>query len=297
MAKSSKKQVGKGIKALLANIEKSEKTGIPIRRDNNNQPGVIRELNIDAIEVNPFQPRTEFNPEDLEDLIQSIKIHGIIQPIAVRKLNANKYQIISGERRWRAAKNNKLKTIPVHIIEADDQEMLEIALLENLQRADLNPMEIAISFQRLIDDCSLTHEQLSERIGKKRSSISNYLRLLKLSPSVQEAIKGQLISMGHAKVLAGLEHIEQQTAILGLIIRDDLSIRATETLIKSKMTASPSHKRETRKDPMIAKITEDLYAHFGSKVTIKRSKSGAGVIKISFQSDDEFNDVIDTILS
>jgi len=175
--------------------------------------------------------------------------------------------------------------------------MLEIALLENLQRADLNPMEIAISFQRLIDDCSLTHEQLSERIGKKRSSISNYLRLLKLSPSVQEAIKGQLISMGHAKVLAGLEHIEQQTAILGLIIRDDLSIRATETLIKSKMTASPSHKRETRKDPMIAKITEDLYAHFGSKVTIKRSKSGAGVIKISFQSDDEFNDVIDTILS
>lgn len=297
MSKSSKKDMGKGIRALLSNIEKTDKV-----KNSNAQSTFTDELNtnkleISKIEPNPYQPRIHFAPEELSELIDSIKIHGIIQPIAVRKLNKNSYQIISGERRWRAAKKLELFTVPVHILEADDQAMLEIALLENIQRSDLNPIEVSISYQRLINECNLTHEELSERLGKKRSSISNHLRLLKLSPSVQDAIKDRKISLGHAKVLAGVDRIELQTFLLGKILSEDLSVRATENALKVIETPKTAPEQKTSStDLEIQKIEKRLTEHLGSKAKIIRAKNGSGSIKIVFGSDDELNDIIEYIV-
>ncbi len=294
MSKSNKKEVGKGIRALLSNIDKKEKSqrSYPTAGDNKES----RELPLKQIEANPFQPRREFNEEQLEELVMSISTHGIIQPIAVRKLSSKTYQIISGERRWRAAKQLKLEKVPVHIIEADDQTMLEMALLENIQRADLNPIEISISYQRLIDECSLTHEELSSRLGKKRSSITNYLRLLKLSPSVQNALKNNQISLGHAKVLGGVDRIEMQTIFLGKIITDDLSVRATEGLIKSASTKSGSSVQASPKDANLESLKNKLSEYLGSRAQISRNNKGIGTIKIPFSSDDELNDIVEAIM-
>lgn len=293
MSKSNKKEVGKGIRALLSNIDKKEKakteTTVLATKE-------IRELPLKQIEANPFQPRREFDEDQLEELVTSISTHGIIQPIAVRRLSGKTYQIISGERRWRAAKQLKLEKVPVHIIEADDQTMLEMALLENIQRADLNPIEISISYQRLIDECSLTHEELSSRLGKKRSSISNYLRLLKLSPSVQSALKNNQISLGHAKVLGGVERIEMQTMYLGKIITDDLSVRATESLIKVRSSSPSTSQSSSTKDANLESLKNKLSEYLGSKAQISRNIKGVGVIKIPFSSDDELNDIIEAIM-
>lgn len=296
MSKSNKKDVGKGIRALLSNIDKKEsrKGNTVLKSGQNETPN---KLPLAYIEPNPYQPRTEFDTEKLEELIQSISTHGIIQPIAVRKLNSKAYQIISGERRWRAAKHLKLEKVPVHILEADDQAMLEIALLENIQRADLNAIEISISYQRLIDECNLTHEELSERLGKKRSSITNHLRLLKLSPSVQEAVSQDKISMGHAKVLAGIERVEIQTMILGRIMRDGLSVRATEQIVKA---ATTSKKRNTPSTPPVdanlESVKKKMSELLGTSVQISRNGSGKGYLKIPFSSDAELNDVIEVIM-
>lgn len=296
MSKSNKKDVGKGIRALLSNIEKKDQQ--TKKKDGEvNQNITTNQLSINFIEPNPYQPRKEFKEEDLEELINSIKVHGIIQPIAVRKLNNKSYQIISGERRWRAAKILALDVVPVHILKANDQSMLEMALLENVQRADLNPLEIAISYQRLLDECQLTHEELSERIGKKRSSISNYLRILKLSPSVQSSLKNGQISMGHAKILAGIERIEIQTMILGRILKDDLSVRATENVIKEQTKSQKSQsKNKESSNPIIQSIIKKLSEHLGTKVNIERTTKGNGQIKIAFTNDDDFNDIIDSLL-
>ena len=291
MSKSNKKEVGKGIRALLSNIDKKAKvqtTALPTKES--------QVLPVKQIEANPFQPRREFDEEQLEELVTSISTHGIIQPIAVRKLGGKTYQIISGERRWRAAKQLKLEKVPVHIIEADDQTMLEMALLENIQRADLNPIEISISYQRLIDECKLTHEELSSRLGKKRSSISNYLRLLKLSPSVQNALKNNQISLGHAKVLGGVERIEMQTMYLGKIITDDLSVRATESLIKTNISSSGTAQQSSPKDANLESLKNQLSEYLGAKAQISRNNKGVGAIKISFSSDDELNDIIEAIM-
>lgn len=296
MSKTNKKEVGKGIRALLANIDslekgKNTKTVAPKKitiRDN--------EIDLKYLVPNPFQPRKEFDRQELNELVQSIKIHGIIQPIAVRRLNSKNYQIISGERRWRAAKELRLEKVPVHILEADDQSMLEIALLENVQRADLNPMEIAVGYERLIQESTLTHEELSERVGKKRSSISNYIRLLKLSPSVQEAIKENKITLGHAKVLAGIERREMQTLLLGRILENDLSVRSTEAIARSTISSKKTNFKIEPKNQMVEKINRELSEKFGKKINITRSQKGSGFIKIPFSSDDEFNDIIDSLL-
>ena len=296
MSKSSKKDVGKGIRALLSNIDKSDSGN---KKEVGKIPDLPMETNripLKQIEPNPYQPRRTFDKEELEELMVSIQTHGIVQPLAVRKLNKNSYQIISGERRWRAAKKLKLDKVPVHILEADDQAMLEIALLENIQRADLNPVEIALSYQRLIDECKLTHEELSNRLGKKRSSISNYLRLLKLSPSVQEALKDQKISLGHAKVLAGVDLIEMQTLLLGRIMRDDLSVRATETLVKNISKSSSTKKEMTPQSPIMKELTKKLSERIGAKISIQRSQKGNGYIRIPFASDMDFNEIIDSLL-
>jgi len=298
MGKSNKKEVGLGIKALLANIDKkSSNEKAPEKHLLAKDESTIK-IPTEYLEPNPWQPRREFDEMKLEELTESIKIHGIIQPIAVRRLNSQSFQIISGERRWRAAKSLNIKKIPVYVISADDQTMLEIALLENIQRDDLNPLEVALSYQRLIDECDLTHEDLSERLGKKRSSITNHLRLLKLSPSVQDAVRTQSISLGHAKVLAGVERIENQTFFLGEILKGQLSVRATENLVKADKAPKNTNVNSDRstKDPNLLKLERQLSEHLGTRVSISHHPSGRGKITIPFKSNTELSDITDSLI-
>ena len=222
--------MGKGIRALLNNIDEEIK---------DHPEEVVRELSssvamipITAVEVNPFQPRKDFDDDALSELSESIKTYGLIQPITVRRLNDRQFQLISGERRTRAAKLAGLTEIPAYIRIADDQGMLEMALVENIQREDLNAIEIAITYQRLVDECNITHENMSERVGKKRSTITNYLRLLKLNPEIQQAIKLNKISMGHARALVGVNDIALQLMLYRQITKEELSVRAVEDLIR-----------------------------------------------------------------
>ena len=291
---SKKKELGKGIRALLSNIENSsnpkEKTEL-VKELNSS----ILEISVDKIEVNPFQPRKEFDDVELKELAQSIKIHGLIQAITVRNLGGDKYQLISGERRLRASKLAGLKTIPAFIRIADDQALLEMALIENIQRSNLNAIEVAISYQRLMVECDLTHESLSERVGKKRSTISNYVRLLKLPPQIQSSIKDNSISMGHARALAGLDDVGLQLDIYKEVLSKNLSVRALENLIKSYTSnseQSSAPKKVKELPPEVKKIQDNLSASLGTSVKIKRAEAGNGEINIKFKSDREFNDII-----
>ena len=300
MAKAKKSDINKGIRALLANAEKNNRAPEHSSGDDGNtlQPKAIDQASISQIKPNPYQPRTEFDEEYLEELKQSIETFGVIQPITVRRLSEDHYQIISGERRWRAAKMAGLKKIPVYIRDADDQGMLEMALLENIQRADLNPLEVSLSFQRLIDECKLTHEELSQRLGKKRSSISNYLRLLKLPPAVQKALQAKQISMGHAKLIAGLDHVEEQVGVLHSILAQALSVRATEGMISRRKIATPAKNPSPPSNaphPEVTRMQDRLGEKLGARVSITRSGTGKGVIKIPFASDDELNAIMDLI--
>ena len=302
MATNKKKTaVGKGIKALLANIDaedKQRKKKLTTTVVNKEKTTGIGNVPINWIEPNPFQPRTEFEESELDELAESIKTFGVVQPITVRRLSSKEYQLISGERRWRASQKAGLKEIPAYIREADDQAMLEISLLENIQRADLNAMEVALSYQRLIDECDLTHEQLSERLGKKRSSITNHLRVLKLPAPIQKALKSKAISMGHAKVMAGIDKTELQLFLLEKILIEGLSVRATEKVLQklNKPIETQKIKQTASVLPEVTKLRDQLSDKVGSKVDISRSSSGKGMIKIHFASDDEFNEIIETLL-
>jgi len=296
MAKK-KKELGRGIKALLSNIE-SNNSQLEQRLESKtaNSTSLIK---LSKIEANPDQPRRKFDKEALKELADSIKIHGIIQPITVRKFGGNNYQIISGERRYRAAKLAKLDKVPVYIREADDVALLEMALIENIQRADLNAMEIAISYQRLIEECDITHEELSNRVSKKRSTVSNYVRLLKLPPKVQAALKNQKISMGHARVIAGIDDTTAQLILLDKIIGEGLSVRSAETASKSKLAPTSSRAKKSATSGLtsdVVKIRDQISAKLGSKVSIERSSTGKGKFVIPFKSDNDFNDIIDAIL-
>ena len=248
------------------------------------------ELDIDSIEVNPFQPRTSFNEEALNELATSIKELGVIQPITVRKLDFNKYQLVSGERRFRASKLIGLTTIPAYIRIANDQESLEMALVENIQRQDLDPIEIALSYQRLIDEINLTQEQMSERVGKKRSTIANYLRLLKLDPIIQTGIRDGFVSMGHGRALINIEDTEKQLEIYEKVVSNNLSVRATEKLVKdfkeNKGTTIPKPKKTPEH---ITKSIQDFTTIFGAKVNITMSDNGKGKIAIPFKNEEDFN--------
>ena len=237
---NKRNEVSKGLRSLLSNIEK---TNNPTERSQ-----LVRELtnsiafiSPEMIEVNPYQPRTEFDADQLMDLAKSIKISGLIQPITVRAMGGNKYQLISGERRLRASKMAGIKEVPAYVRVANDQEMLEMALVENIQRADLNALEIAISYQRLMDECNLTHEALSDRVGKDRSTVTNYVRLLKLPAQIQSSIKDGAISMGHARALAGIDNIALQLKVYKDVIDQGLSVRALEQVIKSFNTSKSSN--------------------------------------------------------
>lgn len=294
MAKAVKKQaLGRGLSALL----KDPNNDINSVQDKNADKviGNIVELELSSIEMNPFQPRTNFNEESLRELASSIKELGVIQPITVRKLNFDNYQLVSGERRFRASQSIGLKTIPAYIRIANDQESLEMALVENIQRQDLDPIEIALSYQRLIDEINLTQEQMSERVGKKRSTITNYLRLLKLDPIIQTGMRDGFISMGHGRAIINIEDQNIQLDIYEKILKNKLSVRDTETLVrtynKTQQVEVPKAqaKQEEEMPKFVKKSIKDFSDYFGHKIDIKVSKNGKGKITIPFHSEEDFN--------
>ncbi|MGA9324711.1 MAG: ParB/RepB/Spo0J family partition protein [Salegentibacter sp.] len=291
MAKATKKQaLGRGLSALL----KDPQNDIQSAEDKNADKlvGHIVELELDAIEVNPFQPRTSFNEDSLKELASSIRELGVIQPITVRKLDFGKYQLVSGERRFRASKLVGLETVPAYIRIANDQESLEMALVENIQRQDLDPIEISLSYQRLIDEISLTQEQLSDRVGKNRSTIANYLRLLKLDPIIQTGMRDGFLSMGHGRALINVEDPQKQLEIYEKILQKSLSVRDTEQLVREVQNggreAKPAAKANGVPVPYKKGIKE-FSEYLGTKVDVKVSKKGSGKLTIPFSSEEDFN--------
>ena len=297
MAKAIQKQaLGRGLSALLKDPENDIKSIGDKNADK--VVGNIIELDIDSIEINPFQPRTNFNEESLQELASSIKELGVIQPITVRKLDFNKYQLISGERRLRASRLIGLATVPAYIRIANDNESLIMALVENIQRHDLDPIEIALSYQRLIDEIQLTQEQMSDRVGKKRSTIANYLRLLKLDPIIQTGIRDGFISMGHGRAIINIDNQEVQTDIYQKIVSQNLSVRETETLVKNYQDSIKPTLVKAKKSTTFTIDDEQKKAFgnfFGTKIDVKVAGNGKGKITIPFHSEEDFNRIIKLI--
>lgn len=297
MAQAVKKQaLGRGLSALLKDPENDIKSANDKNADK--LVGSIIEIEIDSIEINPFQPRTNFNEETLRELGNSIKELGVIQPITVRKLDFNKFQLISGERRMRASKLVGLTSIPAYIRLANDNESLVMALVENIQRHDLDPIEVALSYQRLIDEIQLTQEQMSERVGKKRSTITNYLRLLKLDPIIQTGIRDGFISMGHGRTIINIDNQTIQTDIYQKIVSQGLSVRETEVLVKKYQESLLPIEHKVKKTTSF-EILEDqrksITNFFGTKVALKVGSNGKGSLTIPFQSEEEFNRILKLI--
>jgi ParB family chromosome partitioning protein len=288
MTNEKKKTVlGRGLGALLesndttANVKQPEGFG--------KQVGVVVNIPLEAVEVNPFQPRSTFEEDSLLELSESIKIHGVIQPITVRKIENGRYQLIAGERRLRASKLAGKKEIPAYLRTASDQESIEIALIENIQREDLNALEIAINYKRLMDECELTQEQLSVRLGKNRSSVTNFLRLLKLPPDIQAALRDEKISMGHAKALLGVEQITTLLALFKEVVAKELSVRQTEELVRTS-ESKPAKKSSPKKPQVpyaIKKLEDQLSSALSTKVHIKQTAEGKGEIVLNFYSIDD----------
>jgi ParB family chromosome partitioning protein len=295
MSSNAKKQpaLGRGLGALLQNSETDITTsGTAIA-------GSVSLLPIEAIEANPFNPRTNFEKEALDDLCRSIQVHGIIQPLTVRKLGRDKYQLISGERRFRASQLAGLTEVPAYIRIANDQTMLEMALVENIQREDLNAIEVAISYQRLIEECKLTQEQLSEKIAKSRSNIANYLRLLKLPVEIQAGVRDNLISMGHARALVTIPDEAEQIRRFNLIISENLSVRDIENLskngTKSVTTASSSKPSSKPLNPSQEAIKNFIADRFSTKVSIEKAAKGNGKLVLHFNSESDLNRLIELL--
>ena len=289
--------LGRGLGALLDDSSSTEDKLLV----NSLGSGVnkIDEINIDHIEVNPYQPRNHFDEEALQELADSIAVQGIIQPITVRKLAEDSYQIISGERRFQASKLADLETIPAYIRVADDQQMLEMALIENIQREDLNALEIALSYQRLLSECELKQEELGDRVGKKRSTVNNYLRLLKLPPDIQAALRDKKISMGHARALINIESIEKQLNIFKKVLAQDLSVRKTEALVRALTEGNPSDKPIQKYDSELSyemkEVRTRLSSHFGTKVELIAKDNNKGEIKIPYVSVEDLNRILEII--
>ncbi|MDG1793109.1 MAG: ParB/RepB/Spo0J family partition protein [Flavobacteriaceae bacterium] len=295
MAKAIKKQaLGRGLSALLQD-SKEEKRSEGVE-NNASKAGSIIELELELIEVNPFQPRTQFKEDAIRELASSIQELGVIQPITVRKTKTNTFQLVSGERRFRASKVLGNKTIPAYIRVANDQEALEMALVENIQRQDLDPIEIALSYQRLIDDIQLTQEQMSQRVGKKRSTIANYLRLLKLDPLIQTGMRDGFISMGHGRAIVNINSHADQISIYKEIIAHKLSVRATETLVKNYST--PKQVKAVKKNDLpefVKDGVQKIASYFGHKIDVKMEKKGSGKILIPFHSKEDYDRILKLI--
>ena len=294
MTKAIKKQaLGRGLSALL----KDPDNDIRSVEDKNADKliGSILEIDIDAVAINPFQPRSNFNEEALQELATSIRELGVIQPITVRKLDFNQYQLISGERRLRASKLVGLTTIPAYIRIANDNESLVMALVENIQRHDLDPIEIALSYQRLMEEIQLTQEQMSDRVGKKRSTIANYLRLLKLDPIIQTGIRDGFISMGHGRAIINIEDHEAQADIYHKIISQNLSVRETEALVKKYQEGQKPTAPKSKKGTSFAVAPshqKTMTEFFGAKVEVKIGGNGKGKISVPFHSEEDFNRIL-----
>jgi ParB family chromosome partitioning protein len=289
---SKKSALGKGLSALLENSN----TDITIKTDRDVEDSFvlssIARIRLVNIATNPFQPRTHFEKDALTELSQSIKEHGIIQPITVRKIGKGKFQIISGERRFKAAEIIGLDEIPAYIRIADDQSMLEMAIVENVQREDLNAIEIGLSYQRLIDECNLTQEMLSNKIGKNRSTISNYLRLLHLPDEIQAGIRDQKISMGHARALLAIKDTTEMLAAYNEILKHDLSVRKTEKLAREKKSGNVIPSALSRYEK---RIQSELSHHYSSNIKIKKSNKGDGKIVIPFNDENDLNRLLDLL--
>ena len=293
MAKSKRKKVlGRGLSALLNDTENDIESVVD--KNTENIIGNIIDLPLENITNNPFQPRTHFNEETLKELSVSIKELGVIQPITVRKIKGNQYELVSGERRLRASKLAGLDRIPSYVRLANDQESLEMALVENIQRQDLDPIEIGLSYQRLIDEIKLTQDQLSERVGKKRSTIANYMRLLKLDPIIQTGIRDQFITMGHGRALVNIEDSKLQLDLYKQIVKKGLSVRAIETLVKSFRNTKTNY-TNSYSSPFIKQAAEELEIIFDTSVSVTSNNQGKGVLKITFESQEKLQHIINKI--
>lgn len=290
-----KMALGRGLGALIEGAE------TPQQRAESNEARhtseLVNEIEVEKIEANPFQPRTSFDEEALQELAESIRELGIIQPLTVRSVNGI-YQLISGERRLRAAKLAGLKTVPAYIRTANDQGMLEMALVENIQREDLDAIEVAISYQRLVDECKLTHDTLSDRVGKKRATVTNYLRLLKLPAEIQLGIKDRKLTMGHARTLLALDDSTSQIKVYKKIVDEDLSVRKTEELVR-KFSQSAEKEKSEQDEPVLSDTPEKanglqkkLQDLFGWGVEVKSAKNGSGKIVISYRSEGELDELM-----
>ena len=284
--------LGRGLGALLEDSNESVST----TKSNGSKSGSISEIPIDQIETNPWQPRSDFDEQALNELAESIKVQGIIQPITVRALNHDEYQLISGERRLQASKIAGLSSIPAYVRTADDQQMLEMALIENIQRENLNAIEVALSYQRLLTECELKQEELGERVGKNRTTVNNYLRLLKLPPVIQASLRDGNISMGHARALLGLENVDLQLDVFKKVISGDLSVRKVEELVRSSTNPQkPQNLSSAGIDPEIKNLQSKLSSHFGSKISIKANDKNKGEIKIPFNSTEDLNRILEIL--
>lgn len=300
-SKPKKRALGKGLSALLENSD----TDITTSDSGKGLVGAISMLEIDSIEANPFNPRTNFERDALEELSASIATHGIIQPLTVRKLGRDRYQLISGERRFRASQLAGLKEVPAYVRVANDQAMLEMALVENIQRQDLNPIEVALSYQRLIEECNLTQDQLGQKVAKSRSSITNHLRLLKLPAEIQAGVKQGLISMGHARALVSAKDEELQSLLYERTVEDELSVRELEALMRGEEirtgsnTSSVPGKTTSGKKIMYSSdelaFKDKLSNRLDTKVDLKKSPGGSGKIIVSFNSEMDLNRIMELL--
>ena len=294
----SKKRIalGRGLSALLSDTPQTEK----LEETAPAAAAGVNEILLAEIQVNPYQPRKHFEEEALKELADSIRVHGIIQPITVRRLAPNTYQLISGERRFQAARQAGLKAVPAYVRAADDQQMLEMALIENIQRENLNPIEIAVSYQRLISEINLKQEQLGERVGKNRSTVTNYLRLLKLPPDIQVALRDNRLSMGHARALINVDNPDTQLYLFKKILAEDLSVRKVEELVRQLISPAKTQgttsagASSTSAAREIKQLQATLSTHFGTKVNVK-SDGRKGTITIPFLSVEDLNRILDIL--
>lgn len=295
---SKQRGLGKGLSALLGDAGNLDSLRSPVgyvnkdvvcTKDPQDTADVLR-IPVNMIEPNPFQPRMSFDQDSLQELAASIRTFGLIQPITVRKKSADRYQIISGERRFKACQIAGMDMVPAYIRDANDQGMLEMAIVENIQRENLDPIEVAMSYQRLIDECSLTQEQMADRVGKKRASVTNYLRLLKLPAKVQHDLKVGLLSVGHAKVLLGLDDVVLQEKLCDFVIKNSLSVRQLEDKIKELQAQQQNEvkpKKEVNLPDEYYRVLEHIGKFFDKSISLKRADSGKGTMTIHFDSDDE----------
>lgn len=296
---NNKELLGKGIRSLLQSIDSDLKntTGNSLKPQVVEQVTTIQRIPVESVEPNPKQPRRDFDEQALNELSASIKMHDLVQPITVSALPNGKYRLISGERRWRASKLAGLKDLPAYIRQANDQQLLELALLENLQREDLNAMEIALSYKRMMEELNQTQEQVAERMGKERSTVANYIRLLKLPPDIQVAVRTNVISMGHARAIINVDTVDKQLFIFNEIKSKGLSVRQTEELVRRLYKTPLAVKNSVKASlpPAYKKIEDNLASHFSTKVKLNHNKSGHGSISIEYYSIQDLNKILDAI--